>query len=215
MAYKPTIFSIISCFGEKIKETQRKRGKKSVKKEEKQQIPAIPLIFSLLCVKMLIVVLSLCKEWQEEDFMCTATGKEKGRVVREGCLTDVSAVVSIEAAVFSDPWQREAVAAHVAGGHLVFLVLEEAGSVIGYLLGSYIPPEGEIYRVAVLPERRRCGGGRELCEAFLSRTEACYLEVRRGNSAARALYESLGFLLTGERKNYYKNPTEDACLYRR
>ena len=40
-------------------------------------------------------------------------------------------------------------------------------------------------------------------------------EVRKSNLAARALYEKLGFSLIGERKNYYKDPTEDACLYRR
>ena len=147
--------------------------------------------------------------------MCEEAKMEAGRSVHVGGAADIPDVIAIEKAVFSDPWCYEAVSAHVDSGHLVFLVLEEAGRVIGYLLGSLIPPEGEIYRVAVSPAQRRRGVGRVLCEAFLSRTEACYLEVRRGNTAARALYESLGFLLVGERKNYYKNPTEDACLYRR
>jgi hypothetical protein len=63
MAYKPTISFIVSHFGEKIKETKRKRGKKSAKKQESEQNTVIPLIFSPFCVKMLVVVLSLCKEW--------------------------------------------------------------------------------------------------------------------------------------------------------
>ena len=31
-----------------------------------------------------------------------------------------------------------------------------------------------------------------------------YLEVRESNHSARALYESLGFTVSGTRKNYYR-----------
>jgi len=135
--------------------------------------------------------------------------------IRSGQHADVPAVAALETAVFSDAWSREDIASHTEASHLVFLVATLGEQVVGYLLGSYIPPEGEIYRVAVHPDYRRRGLGRLLCDAFLARTEQCYLEVRRSNISARALYESLGFIFSGERKNYYKNPTEDACLYRR
>ena len=39
--------------------------------------------------------------------------------------------------------------------------------------------------------------------------------VRRSNTAARSLYEKLGFCVTGERKGFYKNPKEDAVLMSR
>ena len=135
--------------------------------------------------------------------------------VRKGEGSDIAAVAEIERAVFSDAWSEADIAAHTESEHLLLYVLTEGERVVGYLLGSYIPPEGEIYRVAVRAQDRRRGAGRLLCDAFLSRIEQCYLEVRRSNLPARALYESLGFHLVGERKNYYKNPTEDACLYRR
>ena len=38
------------------------------------------------------------------------------------------------------------------------------------------------------------------------------LEVRRSNESARALYERLGFELSGVRPNYYLNPCEDALI---
>ena len=44
---------------------------------------------------------------------------------------------------------------------------------------------------------------------------ALYLEVRESNSAARALYESLGFEQVGRRRGYYQYPSEDALLLRR
>lgn len=137
------------------------------------------------------------------------------RVIRQGKRADIPFVLSVEKAVFSDPWSEAAVAAHVKEDSLCFLVFEENGCQEGYLLGSLIPPEGEIYRVATHPSFRRRGAAEALCRAFLSLCESCYLEVRRGNAAARALYEKIGFSLVGERKNYYKNPTEDACLYKR
>jgi ribosomal-protein-alanine N-acetyltransferase len=39
-----------------------------------------------------------------------------------------------------------------------------------------------------------------------------FLEVRQSNAPALALYEHIGFLRVGVRKNFYANPTEDACL---
>lgn len=38
------------------------------------------------------------------------------------------------------------------------------------------------------------------------------LEVRQSNAPAIALYESMGFLPEGRRKNFYRQPTEDAIL---
>lgn len=140
---------------------------------------------------------------------------ENAIVVRAGRPEDVPFVSALERAVFSDPWSESAVAAHTDGAHLCFYIAEWAGERCGYLLGSLIPPEGEIYRVASLPTMRRRGIGDALCARFLCEAQEAYLEVRKSNLAARALYEKLGFSLIGERKNYYKDPTEDACLYRR
>ena len=135
--------------------------------------------------------------------------------VRKGAKKDISFVCAVEKLVFSDPWGEEAVDAHTESAHLCLFIAESGGEPVGYLLGSCIPPEGEIYRVASLPSMRRQGIGHALCERFFSLSDDVYLEVRCHNAAARALYEKLGFSLVGERKGYYKNPTEDACLYRR
>ena len=43
-------------------------------------------------------------------------------------------------------------------------------------------------------------------------TDFISLEVRKSNEPAIALYKSFGFEQNGLRKNYYKNPTEDALI---
>ena len=43
--------------------------------------------------------------------------------------------------------------------------------------------------------------------------KAATLEVRAGNLPAVRLYEAHGFVLEGYRKNYYRDPKEDAAIY--
>jgi ribosomal-protein-alanine N-acetyltransferase len=40
------------------------------------------------------------------------------------------------------------------------------------------------------------------------------LEVRAGSGGTIALYSGLGFVVTGQRKEYYRGPVEDALLMR-
>jgi len=40
----------------------------------------------------------------------------------------------------------------------------------------------------------------------------CFLEVRAGNHAALALYEKAGFARRGLRRNYYRDPADDALI---
>ena len=79
--------------------------------------------------------------------------------------------------------------------------------------------EWEIENIAVAgPARRRGLGTRLLGELLdLARgrgADAVFLEVRESNHAARALYEKWAFLESGRRRGYYKDPEEDAILYR-
>ena len=43
----------------------------------------------------------------------------------------------------------------------------------------------------------------------------CILEVRESNTGAVKLYEKLGFVLIGSRKNFYSGPRENALIYKR
>jgi ribosomal-protein-alanine acetyltransferase len=96
---------------------------------------------------------------------------------------------------------------------------EAAQSLLGFLVARRIETEWELENIVVASGIRRRGLGRRLLAEFVSyaRTKggACiFLEVRKSNHSARALYEKSDFLAAGFRKNYYTNPSEDAALYK-
>jgi ribosomal-protein-alanine N-acetyltransferase len=71
--------------------------------------------------------------------------------------------------------------------------------------------ECEVITLAVPHGARRAGVGRALMEALLRSARAggaaaVHLEVGTGNTAARALYESMGFAPVGRRPGYYAGP---------
>lgn len=134
------------------------------------------------------------------------------RLGNEGWL---AALLRAEADIFSDAWGEAALLSHLGASTSRTLIAEEDGALCGYLLGSVIPPEGEVYRIAVLPKARRRGVGEALLSAFLKEVPTCFLEVRESNAPARAFYEKHGFCLIARRCGYYTHPKEDACIYKK
>jgi ribosomal-protein-alanine acetyltransferase len=91
---------------------------------------------------------------------------------------------------------------------------------LGFLVARQVAPEWELENIVVAGVVRRRGVGWLLVSGLLARakethSEAVFLEVRESNAGARSLYEKAGFAQTGRRKNYYKDPVEDALVYRR
>jgi ribosomal-protein-alanine acetyltransferase len=91
--------------------------------------------------------------------------------------------------------------------------------VVGFAVASLLPPEAELELIAVDPAAQRRGLARRLFarlaeELRATQVNEMILEVRASNLPALALYQSLGFVETGRRKDYYQIPVEDALLMR-
>lgn len=135
--------------------------------------------------------------------------------VREEQLEQIE---EIEKACFSLPWTIEQLKSQLKDSQHEFIAsLDDEGRVLGYVGMMYVLDEGYISNVAVAPEARRQGIGRDLIKELMARAAALdlafvTLEVRCSNAAAIALYEKQGFLPVGKRKNYYDFPREDAIL---
>jgi [ribosomal protein S18]-alanine N-acetyltransferase len=102
-------------------------------------------------------------------------------------------------------------------------VAGDADGISGFTLVRRILDEAELMLVAVAPERRAMGLGRQLLEsaaaqAHVRGARSMFLEVRDGNTAARALYQASGFAEIGRRRDYYGGPENqryDAITLRR
>ena len=132
----------------------------------------------------------------------------------------VAQVAELEKICFSDPWSEKSVASELYNSLSCWLVAEENGVVTGYVGSQTVIDESDMMNVAVHPDHRRKGIAEalvvELVEALKKRESHCLtLEVRASNEPAKALYEKLGFAQVGLRKNYYRNPKEDALILRK
>jgi ribosomal-protein-alanine N-acetyltransferase len=97
------------------------------------------------------------------------------------------------------------------------LVVEQDGSLVGFIVGRQVDDEWEIENIAVTGAARRCGLGSRLVGELLDLVrnrggKSVFLEVRESNRAARSLYEKWAFIEVGRRKMYYQNPAEDALI---
>jgi ribosomal-protein-alanine N-acetyltransferase len=90
-----------------------------------------------------------------------------------------------------------------------FIVAEEEGEIIGYLLGTLLMDEARILLIAVKDKHRRRGIGsrlvKEYVESVTGRASMIRLEVRTSNLAAQTFYFKLGFRFIGMVNNYYRN----------
>ena len=139
-------------------------------------------------------------------------------IIRRAGEEDLNAAVHLEIVCFSDPWSRAGLQAALGQETGRWYAAYKGEKLVGLLGAQAIAPEGEILSIAVHPEYRRRGSARTLLARFLDEAHdltTVFLEVRRSNAAAQALYASFGFTVYGERKNYYEKPVEDAVLMQR
>ena len=96
-------------------------------------------------------------------------------------------------------------------------VAEEEGTVCGLVVLRMIEDEAEILNLAVDSSQRRRGLGSRLIEDAIAASKAAgvkkiFLEVRDSNEAARNFYSRMGFTEAGRRRQYYRQPVEDALV---
>ena len=136
---------------------------------------------------------------------------------RRSIPADATGIASLEEEIFNDAWSyRDVQDLICTEGGMCFTALED-GEVIAYVIGRLIAPEGEIYRVAVAPHKRQRGIGYRLLDYAVKTSkgqglERLFLEVRSRNIPAIRLYTAYGFKEIGTRKNYYKDPQDDAIV---
>ena len=133
---------------------------------------------------------------------------------------DVPQIAELEKVCFSDPWSENSIISELDNPLSCWLVAVSGEQVVGYVGSQTVLDGSDMMNIAVSPDFRRKGIAESLIEALISflreRGSRCLiLEVRASNVPAIALYEKLGFLEIGRRRNYYRNPKEDALILRK
>ena len=130
---------------------------------------------------------------------------------------DVSQIAFIEQSIFSQPWLEKDFLDLVDKDDRGYIVIEYNSQVIGGCAYRNILGDVEISNVEILKEYRGKGYSKLLLEKVLSTGREIggtqfTLEVRESNIAAIALYEKMGFVTEGVRKNFYDFPKENALI---
>ena len=129
----------------------------------------------------------------------------------------VDQVCVLEEEAFSMPWHRESFLEMILNKDACYLVGLMEEEVIASCGLRNIVGDGEITNVVTKSSARGRGIGEQMLLKLLEEgtamgVEAFTLEVRKSNNAAIHLYEKLGFVTEGVRKNFYEDPTEDALI---
>ena len=131
--------------------------------------------------------------------------------------SDLEVIAEIENVSINPPWSYKAICDFADYDTSRILVARIGDEVVGYITYSVVLDEVQIANVATHPEHRRKGIGEKLLKHLYDEVKAenmfvITLEVRVSNEPAVKLYSKCGYSEVGRRKNYYKNPTEDAIL---
>ena len=141
-------------------------------------------------------------------------------VIRQMEQKDVAAIAQLERICFSDPWSENSIASELGNRLSLWLVALDGDMVAGYIGSQSVLDESDMMNVAVHPDFRRRGIAEALVSALVENlkemgSHCLTLEVRASNVPAITLYEKMGFYEIGRRKNYYRNPKEDALILRK
>ncbi len=139
-----------------------------------------------------------------------------GYFIDEFSAADARAIAELENHCFSEPWSQNGILESSQNGTSFFVARKEEG-VIGYAGVQILAGTGYITNIAVDENYRSHGIGKALTSRLIytSKLKCCEsitLEVRPSNAVAISLYNALGFLEVGRRRDFYRDPKEDALI---
>ncbi len=133
-------------------------------------------------------------------------------------LDDLDALVDLERRCQSHPWTAAHFREELSGfGQRVLVLRSRERAIAAYCVIRLVADELQVQNLGVAPEHRRQGLGRWLLAFAMDQgarqgARKAVLEVRQGNRDALALYAALGFKTLFVRRDYYRDPPEDAVV---
>ena len=136
---------------------------------------------------------------------------------RYAMISDLTEVKAIEQLTPHYPWSDKLFDESINK----LLVITQKQEIIGFAVVALVAQQAELHLIAIHPKAQSQGYGQLILslivESMPASIESFFLEVRVSNCRAIRLYQRLGFVQIGERKDYYRNGlgTEDAIIMAR
>jgi ribosomal-protein-alanine N-acetyltransferase len=142
--------------------------------------------------------------------------------IRKAKANDISAIANIEQQRFPHPWKKNYLTDELAHDISYFYAAEDILTlqVAGYIIFWIVEDLLELHKIVTAENYKRKGIGKKLFLFMLEiakqkKVKEIFLEVRKSNTEAIKFYDSFHFELAGTRKDYYREPSEDALIYRK
>jgi len=133
-------------------------------------------------------------------------------------LSDIPAVLAIEAISFNSAWPANAFTNEIRDNKLAFYFVGRLGGEIVAYAGIWVILEdSHVTTIAVHPDYRGRKLGEEMLihildEAIANGASWITLEVRESNESAQRLYRKYGFTTVSTRRGYYSDNNESALV---
>jgi [ribosomal protein S18]-alanine N-acetyltransferase len=134
-------------------------------------------------------------------------------------LSDLPNIMPIEQRCYEFPWTENIFRDCFRSGYYGLALSDSKQELLGYGMLSVAAGEAHVLNIAIDTPWRGRGWGKRLLRRLLDqarwyRAERVFLEVRKSNHGAIALYHQIGFNEIGERIGYYpaRKGREDAVI---
>ncbi|HCK98507.1 MAG TPA: ribosomal-protein-alanine N-acetyltransferase [Candidatus Marinimicrobia bacterium] len=129
---------------------------------------------------------------------------------------DIREVIAVEKMSFTSPWSIDSFRHELYNPVSYFYIIEIQRKLTGYIIFWIFEDESHIANIAIHSDFRKKGYGEYLLQWTIEfvrgkGAKTITLEVNEKNTAARNLYEKLGFKCVGRRAKYYEN-RDDALM---
>ena len=126
----------------------------------------------------------------------------------------LDAVMDIENAAYEFPWSRGNFSDSLQAVYPAGLLLDAHGELLAYFVAMVGVDELHLLNITVAPAHQGNGHGQFLLAHLMSlcrerSADMLWLEVRRSNARAQAIYRRFGFADVGVRRGYY--PAAQGC----
>ena len=132
-------------------------------------------------------------------------------------LDEIESVAQLELESSKNPWSKKQLSESISNPNNLGYLLLVQSKIIGYIIAMPSLDSADILNIAIHKDFKRKGYGSSLIDHLSMNLKqrdikTLFLEVRKGNFAAIALYLSLGFEEISIRKNYYTNNSNQLSL---